>query len=145
MPRAVELQVQAGRGRRPAREHGGVERVVAQVHDAAAALPERGAQRVALAARPDLVRAQHLARSLQRLQLQVAAADGADGIVRRHQHARAGLARHRALRVAHCHHDGAHTGREPALGRRADHALHRRTASMASSTASGVAGTRSGG
>ena len=92
---AVELQMKAHRRLGPGGQTIGAERLEAQRHRAAAALAERGAEReVAFMGRAAL---QQRARLVDRDLLEVAAADGAEHLISSHEHARAGLARYRAL------------------------------------------------
>nr|GEU28080.1 hypothetical protein [Tanacetum cinerariifolium] len=82
----------------------GVDHLERQVHHAAAALAQRGAQRVALDARgagAGIV--QHGARQVHGAQFQVAAADSVDLAAARDQHLGAGLARAGALHDGHRH------------------------------------------
>jgi hypothetical protein len=93
-----------------ARGVGRAQPFVPQVHDAAAALAEAGPERVAL---HGLWRVPHGRRLrqlraglLDRLELQLAAADGADELIGEHQHPGAGLARGRAFGGLDAHQHG---------------------------------------
>ena len=149
MAGAVQLQMKERRHDRPARELGLIEQRVAQRHRAAAALAQRRAEREVLAARRALATAQHLSRRLQCLELEVAAADGAQHLCRADEHARSRFPRRRALRFAHLDDHGRLAAAKPAFGGNACLAVHHGwaafTALMASRMASAVAGARSGG
>ena len=116
MPRAIELQVEHRRGRRPARQRRGVECLEAQRHGTAAALAERGAERVVLAARRVVVGGEHVARRLYRLEFEVPAADGAGRLRRGDEHARASLARHGTACLGDFDEDGGRVGMQPGGG-----------------------------
>ena len=113
---AVKLQMKARRRLGPRRDRFGIELFEAQGHRAAAALPERRAERVVARAGCAIVRMQHAAGLVDRLQFEVAAADRAGGLVESHEHPRAGLARRRSARVGDPHDDGIAARAEPRDG-----------------------------
>jgi hypothetical protein len=146
--RAVKLQEEARRGGGPGLRAASVQACEAQRDRTAAALAQGRPERIVAL---DRFEGRHAgeqgARVLDRQQLQMAAADRPDRLRGRHQHARAGLARHGAGGLDDLDHHAGDAFGQPACGgvQLVVHAAPWRTASMASRMASQVAGARSGG
>jgi hypothetical protein len=127
MAGAVELQSKQRLGFRPGGERCGAQGFVTQRHRPAATLAEGGSERIALAAWRDVVRTEHRACGLHRLQLEVAAAYRADHALRRDEHSRAGCARRRPARREHLDDDRALPGCECLAGGLTRGSIHRAT------------------
>src|ERR1019366_9406892 len=118
---------------------------------ASAALAERRAEGVALFAPRRVAPAKHRARRMDRLQLEMAAADRCGCLAGSDEHARTVAARHRAARVDHLADGGGAAGGKPRRSgiakHRLDHAVPPAacTAVIARRIASLVAGAASGG